>query len=147
MVPVSRSEEVFGITALGNPLMLFHLLIGKTTLMDVLALRKTSGEIEGEVWVNGHPQEEESFRRCMGYVEQFDEQSEQLTVRETVGFSALLRLDEKDDAVTEESRTKFVDTTLNMLELTPIQNLQVGTDETGGLSFEQRKRLSIAVEL
>ena len=146
-MPVSRSEEVFGITALGNPLMLFHLLIGKTTLMDVLALRKTSGEIEGEVWVNGHPQEEESFRRCMGYVEQFDEQSEQLTVRETVGFSALLRLDEKDDAVTEESRTKFVDTTLNMLELTPIQNLQVGTDETGGLSFEQRKRLSIAVEL
>jgi len=34
-----------------------------------------------------------------------------------------------------------------LLELTNIQDLQVGTDETGGLSFEQRKRLSIAVEV
>ncbi|KAL7562290.1 hypothetical protein ACA910_014509 [Epithemia clementina (nom. ined.)] len=120
---------------------------GKTTLMDVLALRKSSGEISGEVWLNGHPQEEETFRRCTGYVEQFDEQSEQLTVRETVEFSALLRLDEHDEAVNAESRSKFVDMTLGMLELTPIQNLQVGTDETGGLSFEQKKRLSIAIEL
>ena len=120
---------------------------GKTTLMDVLSLRKTSGEIEGEVWLNGHPQEEESFRRCTGYVEQFDEQSEQLTVRETVEFSALLRLDEHDEAVNSESMSRFVDMTLDMLELTRIQTLQVGTDETGGLSFEQKKRLSIAVEL
>lgn len=34
-----------------------------------------------------------------------------------------------------------------MLELTNIQDLQVGSDATGGLSFEQKKRLSIAVEL
>lgn len=43
---------------------------GKTTLMDVLALRKSSGEIEGEVCLNGHPQDPLSFRRCTGYVEQ-----------------------------------------------------------------------------
>lgn len=120
---------------------------GKTTLMDVLALRKTSGQIEGEVWLNGHPQEQESFRRCTGYVEQFDEQSAQLTVRETVEFSAMLRLDENDDAVTAESRAALVEATLSMLELWPIQNLQVGSDEAGGLSFEQKKRLSIAIEL
>ena len=47
--------------------------------MDVLALRKSSGEIEGEVRLNGHLQEPLSFRRCMGYVEQFDVQSSQLT--------------------------------------------------------------------
>ena len=34
-----------------------------------------------------------------------------------------------------------------MLELTPIQGFLVGSDAGGGLSFEQRKRLSIAVEL
>lgn len=74
-------------------------------------------------------------------------QSPQLTIRETVDFSAKLRLDENDAAVTPESRTKFVDQTLDMLELTNVQDLQVGSDATGGLSFEQKKRLSIAVEL
>ena len=39
----------------------------KTTLMDVLSLRKSSGEIQGDVRLNGHPQEPFSFRRCTGY--------------------------------------------------------------------------------
>jgi hypothetical protein len=42
----------------------------------------------------------------MGYVEQFDTQSPQLTIRETVEFSAKMRL-ETDSTVTE-SITKFV---------------------------------------
>ena len=46
---------------------------GKTTLMDVIALRKRSGEISGDVLLNGFPQEPISFRRCSGYVEQFGE--------------------------------------------------------------------------
>jgi ABC-type multidrug transport system ATPase subunit/ABC-type multidrug transport system permease subunit len=120
---------------------------GKTTLMDVLALRKSSGEITGEVRLNGHLQDEKSFRRCTGYVEQFDTQTAQLTIRETCEFSAKLRLESTDPLVTTESRKRLIDQTLNMLELTPIQDLLVGTDVTGGLSFEQKKRLSIAVEL
>jgi len=120
---------------------------GKTTLMDVLALRKSSGEIEGEVCLNGHPQESNSFRRCAGYVEQFDTQTPELTIRETVMFSAKMRLDENDTAVNKESLNKWVTQTLKMLELKSIQHFCVGSDLTGGLSFEQRKRLSIAVEL
>lgn len=118
---------------------------GKTTLMDVLALRKSSGEVTGRILLNGHPQEEKSFRRCTGYVEQFDTQSPQLTIRETIEFSAQLRLDEK--TTPQETIPKFVDQILYMLELTNLQDLQVGSDEEGGLSFEQRKRLSIAVEV
>ena len=153
---------------------------GKTTLMDCLALRKTSGEITGDVRLNGHPQEELSFRRCTGvslptpsvtfcnfdffrrplsanliciftrrfqYVEQFDTQSAQLTIRETCEFSAKLRLESSDPAITPESTAEYIDQILDMLELSPIQNFLVGSDETGGLSFEQKKRLSIAVEL
>jgi len=120
---------------------------GKTTLMDVLSLRKSSGEITGEVRLNGHLQEERSFRRCTGYVEQFDVQTAQLTIRETCDFSAKLRLESTDPAVTPESTEHFIDQTLDMLELTPIQHYLVGSDATGGLSFEQKKRLSIAVEL
>jgi ABC-type multidrug transport system ATPase subunit len=115
--------------------------------MDVLALRKNTGEISGEVRLNGHLQDERSFRRCTGYVEQFDRQTPQLTIVETILFSATLRLEEKDPAVNKASIQKFVNQTMHMLELTNEQDLQVGSDDTGGLSFEQRKRLSIAVEL
>ena len=115
----------------------------KTTLMDVLSLRKASGEVGGDIFVNGHPQEPNSFRRMTGYVEQFDVQSPQLTVRETVEFSAKMRLEE---SIPMETKLKFVDKVLAMLELDSIAGFIVG-DDTGGLSFEQKKRLSIAVEL
>jgi ABC-type lipoprotein export system ATPase subunit len=118
---------------------------GKTTLMDVIAMRKNTGIISGEVRVNGFPQDRKTFRRCSGYVEQFDVQSPQLTVRETVLFSARLRLD--GSTVTAEDKQKFSDMVLKTLELTPLADSLVGNADEGGLSFEQRKRLSIAVEL
>lgn len=121
---------------------------GKTTLMDVVSLRKESGTITGEVRMNGFLQERVSFLRSSGYVEQFDVQQPELTVRETVVFSARLRLSRDDPVVsTDEGRWKFVDYVLEMMELTIIQDVQVGSYEEGGLSFEQRKRLAIAVEL
>jgi ABC-type multidrug transport system ATPase subunit len=83
-------------------------------------------------------------RRCTGYVEQFDTQSPQLTIRETVQFSANMRLDE---SVPVETKEQFVNQILEMLELDKEADLLVGSDNTGGLSFEQKKRLSIAVEL
>jgi ABC-type multidrug transport system ATPase subunit len=43
----------------------------KTTLMDVIATRKTFGTIQGEVRLNQYLQDEDIFRRCSGYVEQF----------------------------------------------------------------------------
>ena len=36
---------------------------------------------------------------------------------------------------------------LKLLELDPIAERQTGTIDTGGLTFEQRKRLTMAVEL
>ena len=115
-------------------------------LQDVIALRKTSGTITGEVRLNGFPQDPVSFRRCSGYVEQFDVQTPELTVRETILFSARLRLDPKV-VETDEEKEAFVDQVIRDAELTELKDTLVGTDETGGLSFEQKKRLSIAVEL
>ena len=71
---------------------------GKTTLMDVLADRKTAGRMEGDVRVNGHPKEAASFARVMGYCEQFDVHSGGATVREAVTTSAILRLSRDIDA-------------------------------------------------
>ena len=111
-------------------------------------MRKVSGSIEGKVELNGHEQEKISFLRSSGYVEQFDVQQPELTVRETVAFSAMLRLDANNPAIRDNAtKMKFVDHVLETLELTDIQTLQVGSFEEGGLSFEQRKRLAIACEL
>lgn len=119
---------------------------GKTTLMDVIAMRKTSGDIKGTILMNGWKQEAVSFRRSSGYVEQFDVQSPELTVFETIYFSARLRLDAK--LVPSESRCKlFVEKVIRDMELTKLRDCLVGTEEAGGLSFDEKKRLSIAVEL
>jgi ABC-type multidrug transport system ATPase subunit len=65
---------------------------GKTTLMDVLAGRKTSGYIEGNISISGYPKKQETFARVSGYGEQNDIHSPQVTVYESLVFSAWLRL-------------------------------------------------------
>jgi ABC-type multidrug transport system ATPase subunit len=116
--------------------------------MDVIAMRKDSGTVTGEICLNGFPQERASFLRVSGYVEQFDIQQPELTIRETVLFCAILRLSADDPMIKDnEGKMKFGAHVLNMMELTEIENLQVGSYEEGGLTFEQRKRLAIACEL
>ena len=87
-----------------------------------------------------------SFRRASGYVEQFDVQTPELTVFETILYSARLRLD-KDQVKTDIEKIYFVHALMKTLELNAFTDALVGTSECGGLSFEQKKRLSIAVEL
>ena len=117
---------------------------GKTTLLDVLSGRKTSGVVKGGIFVNGYPKSEKHFRRNMGYVEQFDSLSPRDTAKEAITFSAALRL---PNGTTQDQRNNWVDTILIMLELTPLVNVMVGSQDSGGMSFEQKKRLSIGVEL
>jgi ABC-type multidrug transport system ATPase subunit len=65
---------------------------GKTTLMDVLAGRKTGGYIEGDIRIAGYPKNQATFARISGYCEQNDIHSPQVTVRESLIYSAFLRL-------------------------------------------------------
>lgn len=65
---------------------------GKTTLLDVLAGRKNTGVVKGEIYLNGLPKIETYFRKIMGYVEQFDTLPQKSTAREAIAFSAALRL-------------------------------------------------------
>lgn len=65
---------------------------GKTTLMDVLAGRKTGGYIEGDIRVSGYPKVQSSFARVAAYVEQNDIHSPPVTVEESLWFSSVLRL-------------------------------------------------------
>lgn len=65
---------------------------GKTTLMDVLAGRKTNGYIDGSVSISGYPKNQETFARVSGYCEQNDIHSPHVTVYESLVYSAWLRL-------------------------------------------------------
>lgn len=65
---------------------------GKTTLMDVLAGRKTGGYIEGNITISGYPKKQETFARISGYCEQNDIHSPCVSVYEALLFSAWLRL-------------------------------------------------------
>ena len=71
---------------------------GKTTLMDVLAGRKTGGYIEGSITVSGYPKKQETFARIAGYCEQNDIHSPHVTVYESLLYSAWLRLPAEVDA-------------------------------------------------
>ncbi|KAF8038575.1 hypothetical protein BT93_B1189 [Corymbia citriodora subsp. variegata] len=117
---------------------------GKTTLMDVLCGRKTTGSIEGEIKVGGYPKVQETFARISGYCEQMDIHSPQITVEESVIFSAWLRLDPQIDS---KHKMEFVNEVLETIELDGIKDSLVGIPGVSGLSTEQRKRLTIAVEL
>ncbi|KAL8105524.1 hypothetical protein AgCh_029350 [Apium graveolens] len=117
---------------------------GKTTLLDVLSGRKDSGHTEGDIRIGGSPRVQHTFARVSGYCEQSDIHSPHITVEESVAFSAFLRLPSQIDAKT---RTEFVRDVLERVELDGIRNHLVGIPGRSGLSNEQRKRLTIAVEL
>ena len=55
---------------------------GKSTLLDVLANKKTGGNVEGDILVNGIPVNPKTFPRISGYVEQSDSHYPTMTVRE-----------------------------------------------------------------
>ncbi|CAN1171478.1 Pleiotropic drug resistance protein 2 [Linum perenne] len=117
---------------------------GKTTLMDVLAGRKTGGYIEGSITISGYPKNQQTFARVSGYCEQNDIHSPYVTVYESLIFSAWLRL---SSDISEETRKMFVEEVMELIELNPIRDALVGHPGVDGLSTEQRKRLTIAVEL
>ncbi|KAI5315668.1 hypothetical protein L3X38_044844 [Prunus dulcis] len=117
---------------------------GKTTLMDVLAGRKTRGNIEGNISVSGYPKKQDSFARISGYCEQNDIHSPYVTVYESLMYSAWLRLSTK---ISSGTRKMFVDEVMGLVELNPLRQALVGLSGESGLSTEQRKRLTIAVEL
>ncbi|PWW80121.1 putative ABC transporter [Tuber magnatum] len=115
---------------------------GKTTLLDVLANRVTMGVVAGDMFVNGRLHDS-SFQRKTGYVQQQDLHLETSTVREALAFSALLRQPNK---YTEQEKLDYVEEVIKLLEMEEYAEAVVGVPGEG-LNVEQRKRLTIGVEL
>lgn len=115
---------------------------GKTTLLDVLATRTTMGIISGEMLVDGQPRDE-SFQRKTGYAQQQDLHLSTATVREALEFSALLR---QSAHVPRQEKIDYVTEVIKLLDMTEYADAVIGVPGEG-LNVEQRKRLTIGVEL
>ncbi|KAK1056620.1 Multidrug resistance protein [Friedmanniomyces endolithicus] len=115
---------------------------GKTTLLDVLATRVTMGVISGDMLVDGH-QRDSSFQRKTGYVQQQDLHLQTTTVREALNFSALLR---QPAHVPRREKLEYVNEVIKLLDMEEYADAVVGVPGEG-LNVEQRKRLTIGVEL
>ncbi|XP_062030524.1 pleiotropic drug resistance protein 1-like isoform X1 [Rosa rugosa] len=143
-----RLELLKGVSGAFRPGVLTALMgvsgAGKTTLMDVLAGRKTSGYIEGRITLSGYAKRQETFARISGYCEQTDIHSPHVTVYESLVYSAWLRLPREVDSPT---RKMFIEEVMELVEMTSISDRLVGLPGVNGLSTEQRKRITIAVEL
>lgn len=115
---------------------------GKTTLLNVLANRASIGVISGEKVVNARFQDE-GFARKVGYAQQQDMNVSTSTVREALIFSARLRQPKK---YSDAQKLAYVDEVISNLDLTRFANAVIGVSGEG-LNIEQRKRVTIGVEL
>jgi ABC-type multidrug transport system ATPase subunit/ABC-type multidrug transport system permease subunit len=117
---------------------------GKTTLLDVLARRKTLGKVDGRLYLNGEALIND-FERITGYCEQMDIHQPAVTVRESLQFSANLR---QPFETPQAEKDAYVEQIIHLLEMEDIADAQVGQVESGfGISVEERKRLTIGMEL
>ncbi|KAI9152190.1 ABC multidrug transporter A-1 [Paramyrothecium foliicola] len=115
---------------------------GKTTLLDVLASRVSVGVVTGDIRVDGCFRDS-SFQRKTGYAQQQDLHLPTTTVREALEFSALLR---QPPRYSREEKLSYVENVISLLGMEEYADAVVGVPGEG-LNVEQRKRLTIGVEL
>ncbi|KAG9127487.1 hypothetical protein FRC07_013165 [Ceratobasidium sp. 392] len=115
---------------------------GKTTLLNVLAERVGTGVVTGDRFVNGRALPRD-FAAQTGYCQQMDIHLASTTVREALMFSAELR---QPASVPMEEKRAYVEEVIKMCDMDSYADAVVGTVGEG-LNVEQRKRLTIGVEL
>ncbi|KAL3480690.1 ABC-2 type transporter-domain-containing protein [Aspergillus californicus] len=111
---------------------------GKTTLLNTLAQRQSMGVVGGDMLVDGRPLGTD-FQRGTGFCEQMDLHDNTATIREALEFSAILR---QDRNIPRQEKLAYVEQIIDLLELEEIQDALVGS-----LNVEQKKRVTIGVEL
>ncbi|CUS08831.1 unnamed protein product [Tuber aestivum] len=141
--PLRLLNEIYGYVRPGELTALMGASgAGKTTLLDVLASRKNIGVITGDVLVDGKPKGT-AFQRGTSYAEQLDTHEPTQTVREALRFSAYLR---QPYEVPRAEKDAYVEEVIALLEMENIADAIIG-DPTNGLAVEERKRVTIGVEL
>ncbi|KAM5252109.1 ATP-binding cassette sub-family G member 5 isoform 1-T1 [Hipposideros larvatus] len=117
---------------------------GKTTLLDAMSGRLwRTGTLFGEVFVNGQVLRRDQFQDCFSYVLQSDTLLSNLTVRETLGYTALLAI----RGGSPDFIQKKVEAVMAELSLSHVADQLIGNHTFGGISNGERRRVSIAAQL
>ncbi|BBN07153.1 ATP-binding cassette, subfamily G (WHITE), member 2 [Marchantia polymorpha subsp. ruderalis] len=117
---------------------------GKSTLLDSLAGRLAkNARLTGDIKLNGRRKTTLSYG-IAAYVTQVDELIGTLTVRETVEYSARLRL---PGSMPVAERKAIVKSTIVEMGLQDCQNTYIGNWHLRGLSGGEKRRLSIGLEI
>lgn len=117
---------------------------GKTSLLDVIACRTTTGDVTGHVLLNSVSRTKALIESCAGYVRQDDRLIAHLTVRETLMFVAQLKLPKSFSSARVSER---VDEVIAELGLKHVTHTKVGDANVRGLSGGERRRVSIGIHL
>ncbi|CAF1454126.1 unnamed protein product [Adineta steineri] len=110
---------------------------GKTTLLNTLAGRSLNG-VTGNIWLN-HQRYEKSMKRKLAYVLQEDIFFENLTVKQQLTYTALLRL---PNNLTRKDKLAQVEQIIEQLHLQNCANTPVLL-----ISGGQKRRVNIGTEL
>ena len=118
---------------------------GKSTLLNTLAGRiADTTTLTGDILVDGHPRNMANWRIQCAYVEQDDIMYRNLTVFETLRYSALLRL---PSSVSPAEKLERVNHVIATLGLNGCRDTIIGDTVNRGISGGERKRVSIGIEL
>ncbi|KFH02081.1 ATP-binding cassette G family transporter ABCG77 [Toxoplasma gondii VAND] len=115
---------------------------GKSTFLSVLCGRLKKG-VGGLIDINGEPAPAR-MKKIVGYVMQQEYFFGNLTVEETLMYTARLRLGKKTSFAEKKARVEEV---INSMKLNKCRGTRVGSAFCRGLSGGELKRLNIANEL
>eukprot|EP01135_Chromosphaera_perkinsii_P002064 Nk52_evm25s216 gene=Nk52_evmTU25s216 len=123
---------------------------GKTTFMELISANKNvvskPHTVQGDILVNGKPlNETPGYYKYTGYSPLQEILYPTLTVRETLTYTAKLRLDPEE--YTEERRTEVVNMVLERLGMEECADTLVGGGPIRGISGGQKRRLTIGCAL
>lgn len=117
---------------------------GKTSLLDILAGKRKKGTVYGDILINGAQLLPREYRAMCGFVDQEDTLLDTLTVRETLTYSAMLRLPR---TMSIDAKKLRVQQTMEELAIDHLADRLVGKSDVRGISGGEKRRLSIAQEL
>ncbi|KAH7434945.1 hypothetical protein KP509_06G041600 [Ceratopteris richardii] len=116
---------------------------GKSTLLDALAGRLAKDAVmSGEVLLNGR--KKQLSYGAVAFVTQEDTLLGTLTVRETIRYSAYLRLPDK---MPKEEKETIAESTILEMGLQDCADTPIGNWHLRGLSGGEKRRVSIALEI
>jgi ABC-type multidrug transport system ATPase subunit len=113
---------------------------GKSSLLNILSGRFSTGTMTGSVTLNGYPRNPDNWNTVCSFVERDDVILENLTVEEVLAYTARLRLDR---SMSCDERIKHVNDIISALGLEALRHTKISS----GLSVRKRKIVAIAIEL